>query len=52
MWLSLDSAFGIGGSVLAERLVATTPHERVTLMAEVVTDHFADTEPVVDRAVV
>jgi AraC-like DNA-binding protein len=52
MWSSLDSVLGIEGSALAERLVAITPHERVTLMGEVVADHFADTEPVVDRAVV
>jgi AraC-like DNA-binding protein len=52
MWSSLDSVFGIGGSALTERLVATTPHERVTLIAEAAADHFADTEPVVDRAVV
>jgi uncharacterized protein YllA (UPF0747 family) len=52
MWSSLDSAFGVVGSALSERLVASTPHQRATLLAEAVADHFADTEPVIDRAVV
>jgi AraC-like DNA-binding protein len=51
-WSSLDSAFGIVSSALTERLVATTPHQRITLMAEAVADHFSDAEPIVDRAVV
>jgi AraC-like DNA-binding protein len=52
MWSSLDSAFGTGGSTLTERLVSAAPRERVALMAEAVAEQFADTEPVVDRAVV
>jgi hypothetical protein len=52
MWSSFGSVFGTGGSTLTERLVSAAPRERVALMAEAVADQFADTEPVVDRAVV
>ena len=50
--LPLDSAFGITGSRLADSVLgATTPRERIALLADALADYFAHTDPVVDRAV-
>jgi AraC-like DNA-binding protein len=50
--LPLDSAFGVTGSRLADSVLsATTPRERMALLAAAVADYFAATAPVVDRAV-
>ena len=48
----LDSAFGVTGSRLADSVLgATTPRERIALLADRVAAYFAHTGPVVDRAV-
>jgi AraC-like DNA-binding protein len=48
----LDSAFGVAGSRIIESLLgATTPSQRMSLLADLVADYFADTDPVVDRPV-
>jgi AraC-like DNA-binding protein len=50
--LPLDSAFGVTGSRLADSVLgATTPRERIALLANAVADYFARTEPVFDRSV-
>jgi AraC-like DNA-binding protein len=48
----LDSAFGVIGTRLADSVLsATTPRQRIALLAGAVADYFAHTDPVVDRAV-
>jgi AraC-like DNA-binding protein len=50
--LPLDSAFGVTDSRLADCVLsATTPRERIALLAEAVANYFANTDPVIDRAV-
>jgi AraC-like DNA-binding protein len=49
--VALDSAFGFAGSRIAESLGAKTAGQRVALLAELVLDHFAETNPVLDRPV-
>ena len=49
--LPLDSAFGVTGSLLTDSVGATTPRERIALLADAVTDYLAHNDPVVDRAV-
>jgi AraC-like DNA-binding protein len=52
MRVALDSAFGIANSRVAETLLgAATPAQRMALLADLVTDHFAAADPVVDRPV-
>jgi AraC-like DNA-binding protein len=52
MRVSLDSAFGVAGSRIAESLLgATTPGQRISLLADLVAEYFADADPVVDRPV-
>jgi hypothetical protein len=52
MRVPLDSAFGFTGSRIAESLLgATTPDQRISVLADVVAEYFADTDPVVDRPV-
>ena len=52
MRVPLDSAFGVAGSRMAESLLgATTPAQRMSMLADVVAEYFADTGPVVDRSV-
>jgi AraC-like DNA-binding protein len=52
MRVPLNSAFGVAGSRTAESLLgATTPSQRMSLLADLVTDYFADVDPVVDRPV-
>jgi AraC-like DNA-binding protein len=52
MRVPLDSAFGVAGSRMAESLLdATTPGQRMSLLADLVADYFADADPVVDRPV-
>jgi AraC-like DNA-binding protein len=52
MRVPLDSAFGVAGSRMAESLLgATTPSRRMLLLANLVADYFADSDPVVDRPV-
>jgi AraC-like DNA-binding protein len=53
MRVPLDSAFGVAGSRMAESLLgATTPGQRMSLLAGLVADYFAGADPVVDRPVV
>src|SRR5271154_4539934 len=48
----LDSAFGVTGSRLTDSVLgATTPRERIALLADAVATYFAHTDPLVDRAV-
>ncbi len=48
----LDSAFGVAGSRIIESLLAaTTPDQRMSLLADLLADYFAVTDPVVDRPV-
>jgi AraC-like DNA-binding protein len=48
----LDSAFGVTGSRIIESLLGTTtPSQRISLLADLVADYFADTDPVVDRPI-
>ncbi|MBV8179058.1 MAG: helix-turn-helix domain-containing protein [Mycobacterium sp.] len=48
----LDSAFGVTDSRIIESLLAaTTPSQRMSLLADLVADYFADTDPLVDRSV-
>jgi methylphosphotriester-DNA--protein-cysteine methyltransferase len=50
--LPLDSAFGVTGVRLADTLQsATTPGERIALLADALARSFAATNPAVDRAV-
>ena len=52
MRVPLDSAFGVAGSRMAESLLgATTPNQRMSLLADLVADYFAGADPVVDRPV-
>jgi AraC-like DNA-binding protein len=52
LWLPIDSAFGVTGSRLADSMLgATTPRERIALLADAIAAYFAHTDPVVDRAV-
>ena len=52
MRVPLDSAFGVAGSRIVERLFgATTPSQRMSVLADLVADYFADADPVVDRPV-
>ena len=52
MRVPLDSAFGVAGTRVAESLVgATTPDQRMSVLADMVAEYFADTGPVVDRPV-
>jgi AraC-like DNA-binding protein len=52
MRVPLDSAFGVTGSRMAESLLdVTTPGQRMSLLADLVADYFADADPVVDRPV-
>jgi AraC-like DNA-binding protein len=52
MRVPLDSVFGVAGSRMAESLLgATTPGRRMSLLADLVADYFADSDPVVDRPV-
>jgi AraC-like DNA-binding protein len=48
----LDSAFGVADSRIVESLLpATTPNQRISLLADLVAGYFAETDPVVDRPV-
>jgi AraC-like DNA-binding protein len=52
MRVPLDSAFGVAGRRMAENLLgAITPTQRMSLLADLVSDYFADTDPVVDRPI-
>jgi AraC-like DNA-binding protein len=52
MRVPLDSAFGVAGSRIVESLfAATTPNQRISLLADLVTVYFAQTDPVLDRPV-
>jgi AraC-like DNA-binding protein len=52
MRVSLDSAFGIAGSRLAENVLGlSTPEQRMSRLADLVADYFADAEPTLDRPV-
>ena len=52
MRVHLDSAFGVAGSRIAESLLgATTPAQRMSMLADVMAEYLADTDPVVDRPV-
>jgi AraC-like DNA-binding protein len=52
MRVPLDSAFGFAGTRIVESLLAaTTPNQRISLLADLVTVYFAQTNPVVDRPV-
>jgi AraC-like DNA-binding protein len=52
MRVPFDSAFGVAGSRIVESLLAaTTPSQRMSLLAYLVTVYFANTDPVVDRPV-
>jgi len=49
----LDSAFGIAGHRMADRLLeAVTPTRRMSLLGDLVLDYFATVEPVLDQPVV
>jgi AraC-like DNA-binding protein len=48
----LESAFGVAGSRMAENLLgARTPVQRMSLLADLVVDYFADADPTLDRPV-
>jgi AraC-like DNA-binding protein len=50
--LPLDWAFGVSGSRLTDGMLgATTPRERLALLADAIAAYFAHTDPVLDRAV-
>ena len=50
--VSLDSAFDVAGSRIGESLLsATTPGQRMSLLADLVADYFADADPALDRPV-
>ena len=52
MRVPLDSAFGVAGSRMAESLLGTTtPSQLMSLLADLVTDYFADADPGIDRPV-
>jgi AraC-like DNA-binding protein len=52
MRVPLDSAFGVAGSRIVESLFgAATPSQRMSGLAGLVADYFADADPVVDRPV-
>lgn len=52
MRVPLDSAFGVASSRVAETTFnATTPEQRMSLLAALLTDYFAAADPVVDRPV-
>lgn len=52
MRVPLDSAFGVAGPRISDRLLgATTPSQRMLLLADLVAAYFADADPVVDRPV-
>jgi AraC-like DNA-binding protein len=52
MRVPLESAFGLAGSRMAESLLgATTASQRMSLLADLVTEYFATADPVVDRPV-
>jgi AraC-like DNA-binding protein len=52
MRVPIDSAFGVAGSRMAESLLdATTPGQRMSLLGDLVSDYFADADPVVDRPI-
>jgi AraC-like DNA-binding protein len=52
MRVALDSAFGVAGSRVAENLLgATIPEQRMSLLADLVTDYFAAADPTLDRPV-
>ena len=52
MRVPLDSAFGVAGSRIAENLLdATTPEQRMSLLADLATDYFAAADPTLDRPV-
>jgi AraC-like DNA-binding protein len=52
MRVALDPAFGVAGSRIAENLLgATIPEQRMSLLADLVTDYFAAADPTLDRPV-
>ena len=52
MRVPLSSAFGVAGSQVAESLLGTTtPGQRMSLLADLVAEYFADVDPVLDRPV-
>jgi AraC-like DNA-binding protein len=50
--VTLDSSFGLSGSRIPESLLsATTPTQRIALLADLILGYFADTDPVLDPSV-